>query len=122
MRKDFDWKGFVVFNGAAGVMLDLYGINHYPVLWPEPQTFRPERQWLKAPRVFDHIPQGGGHSFIGHRCAGEAVTIALMCDAVSFLAKRLDYAVPPQNLVLAMKKLPALPEGGFVLGSVQMRR
>lgn len=120
VRQDFDWQGYRFPRGRR-VMLDLYGTNHDPVLWADPHSFRPERHRLKSPSAFELIPQGGGDSFMGHRCAGEAVTIALLCDAVSFLAKRLDYMVPPQNLALAMKKLPALPESRLVLESIRLR-
>ncbi|HSJ44434.1 MAG TPA: hypothetical protein VK923_07125 [Euzebyales bacterium] len=35
---------------------------------------------------------------VNHRCAGEWMTIALMCHAVRFLTGTIDYEVPAQDL------------------------
>ncbi|MEE3918236.1 hypothetical protein V2I01_05100 [Micromonospora sp. BRA006-A] len=97
------------------MLLDLYGTNHHPDLWPEPARFRPERfaGWRDDP--FGLVPQGGGDHFTGHRCAGEWITIELMKRAVTNLTGAMSYRVPPQDLALDLGAMPALPPGGLVL-------
>jgi cytochrome P450 len=67
----------------------------------------------------DLVPQGGGHHETGHRCPGEWATIDLMKTATHRLAARMDYDVPPQDLRLSRRKMPALPNSGFVISDVR---
>ncbi len=50
-------------------MLDIYGTNHDPKIWDNPDLFNPSRfkNWKGSP--FNFIPQGGGDYWLGHRCA-----------------------------------------------------
>lgn len=117
-RRGFEWKGYRFPEGAR-VMLDLHGTDHDPRSWNAPEEFRPERfrRWDGSP--FDFIPQGGGDHHQGHRCAGEWITIELMKVAVDFLARRIAYDVPEQDLRIDRARLPALPRSRFVIGNVQ---
>ena len=117
-RRGFEWKGYRFPEGAR-VMLDLHGTDHDPRSWNAPEEFRPERfrRWDGSP--FDFIPQGGGDHHQGHRCAGEWITIELMKVAVDFLARRIAYDVPDQDLRIDRARLPALPRSRFVIGNVQ---
>ncbi|HYO79955.1 MAG TPA: cytochrome P450 [Bryobacteraceae bacterium] len=67
-REAFHWKGIQIEKNAW-VLLDLYGSNHDPRTWPDPEAFRPERfsNWDNHP--FRLVPQGGGDHATGHRCA-----------------------------------------------------
>ena len=103
------------------MLLDLYGTNHDPRTWHDPETFRPERflDWGGSP--FDFIPQGGGDHHHGHRCPGEWIAIELMKVAADFLARRIVYDVPEQDLRINYSRLPALPRSRFVIGNVRGR-
>ncbi|MBY8875138.1 cytochrome P450 [Micromonospora sp. PLK6-60] len=118
VRHSFDWQGHHFPQGRR-VLLDLYGTNHHPQLWPEPERFRPERfaGWRVDPYAF--VPQGGGEHLGGHRCAGEWITIELMKRAVTVLTTALRYEVPPQNLALSLRRMPARPPSGFLLSDVR---
>ncbi|WFE94315.1 cytochrome P450 [Micromonospora sp. WMMD987] len=118
VRRSFDWQGHHFPTGRR-VMLDLYGTNHHPQLWPEPERFRPERfaGWRDDPYSF--VPQGGGYHLGGHRCAGEWITIELMKQAVGMLTGAMDYQVPPQDLHLDLTRVPTMPPSGLVLTGVQ---
>ncbi|GIJ78503.1 fatty-acid peroxygenase [Micromonospora phaseoli] len=118
VRRSFQWQGYHFPQGRR-VLLDLYGTDHHPALWPEPDLFRPERftGWRGDP--FTLIPQGGGGHLTGHRCAGEWITIELMKRAVTLLTGAIRYDVPPQNLAIDLSRMPALPASGFVVTDVR---
>ncbi|MEV0003200.1 cytochrome P450 [Micromonospora sp. NPDC050980] len=118
VRRSFQWRGYAFPQGRR-VLLDLYGTNHHPQLWPEPERFRPERfaGWRDDP--FGLIPQGGGDHHTGHRCAGEWVTIELMKRAVAALTGTMSYHVPPQDLALDLTRMPTLPPSGLIVDGVR---
>jgi fatty-acid peroxygenase len=113
----FEWRG-MRFEKDDWVLLDLYGTNHDPRIWSDPQNFRPERfaQWDQSP--FNFIPQGGGDDQLGHRCAGEGITIQLIKRALIYLAD-MHYEVPLQDLRIDLKRMPALPASRFLLRDVR---
>ncbi|MBO1077032.1 cytochrome P450 [Roseomonas marmotae] len=113
VRRSFDWSGHRFAEGDW-VLLDLYGTNHDPRLWPDPAQFRPERFRGWAGNPYTLIPQGAGEFMQGHRCPGEWITIALIEQAVRLLAGGMHYTVPPQDLSIRLSRIPAAPESGFV--------
>jgi fatty-acid peroxygenase len=118
VRHDFEWKGYPFPQGQQ-VLLDLYGTDHDPRIWQEPEVFRSERfrQWEGSP--FDFIPQGGGDHHLHHRCPGEWITLELMKGALRFLAGRITYEVPEQDLAIDYSRLPALPRSRFIISNVR---
>jgi fatty-acid peroxygenase len=120
VREDFTWRGHR-FRKGARTLLDLYGTDHDARLWPEPGVFRPERfeDWDGDP--FSFVPQGGGEANRGHRCAGEQAVVALMKTGAYFLAARMDYEVPPQDLRVSLRRMPAQPADGFIVRQVSRR-
>jgi fatty-acid peroxygenase len=96
------------------VLLDLYGQNHDPDLWPDPYRFDPGRFLDREPAPDELIPQGGGDARTGHRCPGEDVTVALLLTLSTRLA-RLDYEVPDQDLTISLRRIPARPRSRFVI-------
>ncbi|WP_421383200.1 cytochrome P450 [Bacillus salacetis] len=120
VKKDFEWKGFM-FKKDTLTLLDLYGTNHHPQLWDQPDTFDPDRfaSWSGSP--FDFIPQGGGEYDIGHRCAGEWMTLDLLRVTVDYLVNHLSYTVPEQNLSYSMNDIPSLPESKLKLRNVRRK-
>ncbi len=117
-RHGFEWRGYRFPRGRR-VILDLYGINHDARTWAAPDEFRPERfaEWDHG--LFNFVPQGGGDPHTGHRCPGEAITVALMKVALDHLVRRLAYDVPTQDLAIDYKRLPALPRSRFIISNVQ---
>ncbi len=112
-RQDLDWNGTPIRRGGW-VLLDLYGTNHHPDLWPDPTAFRPERfrDWSGDPDTL--IPQGGGTPEHGHRCPGEPLTMTILTESIRRLVA-LNYTVPEQDLRVSLRRMPALPASGFVL-------
>lgn len=120
VKQDFEWDGFAFEQGTL-VLLDLYGTNHDPSLWTEPEQFNPDRfkGWTESPFTF--IPQGGGDVDFGHRCAGEHVTIAIMRETIDVFLNRYRYEVPSQDLSYSFVDLPSLPKSGLVLERVERK-
>jgi fatty-acid peroxygenase len=116
---EFDWRGYRFAKGT-GVLLDVYGTNHDPRIWGDPQVFRPRRFENWDGSAFSLIPQGGGSHADNHRCPGEDITIALVKDAVRHLT-RIRYDVPRQDLRVDLTSIPALPASGLVIANVEPR-
>lgn len=118
VRQPFRWGGHD-FPRNRRVMLDLHGINHDERVWPEPETFQPQRflQWHGD--AYSFVPQGGGSYQLQHRCPGEWITVALMRTAIDFFTKTIRYNIPAQDLRVDTTRLPALPRSRFVISAVR---
>lgn len=115
--RDLTWEQERLPAGSM-VLLDLFGQNHDPQLWPQPYRFDPQRFLGSEPDPDMLIPQGGGDARTGHRCPGEDVTVALLATLAVRLA-RLDYEVPEQDLTISLRRIPALPRSRFVMQEVR---
>lgn len=120
VKKDFLWKGYQIDKETPAI-LDLYGTNHDPTYWENPELFLPNRfvDWKSSP--FGFIPQGGGDHFLGHRCAGEWATIEMMKISLDFLVNRIEYDVPHQDLSYSMVKIPSIPHSKFIIENIQIK-
>lgn len=120
VRKNFRWNRYDFTQGTL-VLLDIYGTNHDPNIWDKPEEFNPERfkNWNGSP--FNFIPQGGGEYTIGHRCAGEWVTVEVMKKSLEFLTKRIEYEVPQQNLSFSMIRMPSIPKSRFIIKNIRKK-
>lgn len=120
VKKDFIWNDYQFEKGTL-TLLDLYGTNHDSTIWDSPDTFNPERfsEWKGGP--FSFIPQGGGDYMMGHRCAGEWVTIEVMKVSLDYLANRMDYEVPEQDLSHSMVSMPSIPHSKVEIKNIRQR-
>ncbi|MFD1851440.1 cytochrome P450 [Oceanobacillus bengalensis] len=117
-REDFLWKGHDFKKGNL-VLLDIYGTNHHPNLWENPDQFIPERFKERQESPYDLVPQGGGDYYTGHRCPGEWLTVEIMKSSLDLLINRMDYHVPKQDLSYSMMRMPSLPKSRFVMNQVK---
>ncbi len=119
VRKNFQWRGYRFPKGTR-VFLDLYGTDHDPAIWQEPEEFRPERfrDWNGS--AFNFIPQGGGDHYLNHRCPGEWITKALMKTALNFFVNKMEYALPEQNLHVSLKRIPAIPRSRILISDCRL--
>ncbi|MFC6982561.1 cytochrome P450 [Streptomyces cirratus] len=111
--RDLRWRDVPVPEGSL-VLLDLYGRNHDPEVWPKPCDFDPCRFMGREPPSNDLVPQGGGDVRTGHRCPGEDIAVGLLTAIVGALAD-LDCDVPEQDLTIPLHRMPTRPRSGFVL-------
>lgn len=116
--QDIRWKGVKIRKGQW-VLLDLYGTNHDPRAWDNPDSFDPGQMNSWDGSAFSLIPQGAGEFETGHRCPGEWITIALMKQAAQMLTTCITYSVPEQDLSISMNEFPAVPASGFVMQDVK---
>lgn len=118
VRTPFDWHG-QRFEKGCPVFLDVYGSNHDPAIWEDPESFRPERFLHFDVGPFDFIPQGGG-SFLGHRCPGEWIVMHEVALALHVLTRCVSYRVPfGQDLHFDLSRMPTRPESGLVIADVR---
>jgi fatty-acid peroxygenase len=120
-RTDFDWRGHD-FRCGDLVMFDVYGTNHDPRIWTEPEAFDPNRFRSSLASAWAFVPQGGGSALLGHRCPGERMTIAVLKQAVRLLTTQMRYDVPPQDIGVDLTRVPTLPRSGFVMKHVRRLR
>jgi fatty-acid peroxygenase len=100
------------------VLLDLYGTNHHA--FASPDQFDPERDISWQDQGYDFVPQGAGDPRHDHRCPGERMTLALMVASIRWLAGKMSYEIPLQDLTVRLNRLPALPESGFMLANIKV--
>jgi fatty-acid peroxygenase len=117
---DFVWQQYHFKQGQM-VMLDLYGTNHDPRIWENPDNFEPERFKEYKGSIYDLVPQGGGDYYDGHRCPGEWPTIEVMKASFAFMSKHLEYQLPTQDMSYSLRKIPSLPKSGFVMRKVRCK-
>ncbi len=117
-KKTFKWKDYK-FRKGLRVLLDLYGTNHHPFIWENPEMFNPDRFKEVVAGTYDLIPQGGGDYDQNHRCAGEWITIKLLKESVRFLAEAIHYNIPPQDLSIDLSRFPAIPKSRFIIKNVR---
>ncbi|MEV1131126.1 cytochrome P450 [Agromyces sp. NPDC049794] len=114
VQRPFEWRGRD-FEPGEWVILDLYATNHDKRLWSERNQFRPERfeRWSGDPNTL--VSQGGGDAATGHRCPGEAATIALTTRFAELIAPEPPFTVPAQDLRISLRRIPALPQDRFLV-------
>lgn len=120
VRKDFVWNDYM-FEENTLTCLDLYGTNHDPEVWENPDLFNPLRfaEWEGSP--FDFIPQGGGEYLMGHRCAGEWVTIEIMKESLNYLMNGIEYEVPEQDLSYSLVSIPSIPHSKIIIQNIKRK-
>ncbi len=120
VKRDFIWGNFQFEKGTL-TLLDLYGTNHDSKIWDHPEVFWPERfaNWNGSP--FSFLPQGGGDYFLGHRCAGEWVTIEMMKISLYYLVNRMDYMLPKQDLSYSLVSVPSIPHSKILMEQVKSK-
>lgn len=109
--RDLEWAGQTLPRGSW-VMLDLYGTDHHPQLWPEPRRFDPVRFIPDtAPPV---VAQGLGDMAATHHCPGEPATSDLIEAGVHLLVAGPEYRVADdQDLRISLRRMPAAPRDGL---------
>lgn len=120
VRKNFIWNS-CEFKENMLVLLDVYGMNHDPKVWNNPNEFQPERFKEKNDRLFKFIPQGGGDPAKGHRCPGEGITIEIMKTSLDFLVNKIAFEVPEQDLSYSLSKMPTLPKSRFIMSNIKRK-
>lgn len=75
--EDLWWEDAIIPSGTL-LVLDVWGTNHDPRTWVDPDSFDPGRFQRTPVTPYNLIPQGGGFRAGGHRCPGEDITLAVL--------------------------------------------
>jgi fatty-acid peroxygenase len=102
------------------VLFDLYGTNHDPRIWADPQTFRPERFSQRNIGPYDLVSHGAGDRRVTHRCPGEWITVEQMKVVIRVMVREMSYEVPSQDLRINLARIPALPSSRFLMKKVRL--
>ncbi|SDK54631.1 fatty-acid peroxygenase [Methylophilus rhizosphaerae] len=116
-RQAFTWQGFEFQKGML-TLLDIYGTNHDPRCWYQPDTFNPERFSNWPQDHYTLLANGGATYEHHHRCPGEWITHRLMKVMVRFLVDNLHYEIPAQDLSFSLADMPALPKSRMIIRPV----
>jgi fatty-acid peroxygenase len=116
---EFAWRNHT-FRKNDWVLFDLYGTNHDPHIWTNPQTFRPERFRERNIGPYDLVSHGAGDRRLTHRCPGEWITVELMKAIVRVMVREMSYEVPSQDIEINLARIPALPNSRFVMKKIRL--
>jgi fatty-acid peroxygenase len=114
----FTWRGHH-FRKNDWVMFDLYGTNHDPRIWGDPEVFRPARFREQAFGPYDLVSHGAGDRRLTHRCPGEWITVEQIKTTAQVLTREMTYEVPAQDLTIDLSRIPAVPNSRFILTHVR---
>lgn len=120
VRSPFTWRSHH-FNKGDLVLLDLYGTNHDPAVWNNPNIFCPDHFRDAKLQPFDFIPQGGGDPKTGTRCPGEWLVVELLKVSLDFLVNAVEYEVPLQDLSYPLNRMPTLPKSRFLMSNIRIK-
>jgi fatty-acid peroxygenase len=100
---------------AAGdrIVLDVFGTDHDPQLWEDPEGFHPDRFVGHDPDAYSYLPQGGGDPAEGHRCPGEPLTVRMLAETIGVLAE-LDLRLVSRP-AYDPRRMPTRPDRGLVV-------
>jgi len=115
----FTWRNHT-FKKNDWVLFDLYGTNHDPRIWTDPQIFRPERFSQRKIGPYDLVSHGAGDRRLTHRCPGEWITVELMKALIRVTVREMSYEVPSQDLHINLSRIPALPNSRFQVNKVRL--
>ncbi len=88
LKQPMDILGYTIAAGNV-VIISILGIHHDPALYPEPESFRPERFIERSYSRAEFLPFGGAH----RRCLGAALSEYETRIALAEIILRWDFEV-----------------------------
>jgi fatty-acid peroxygenase len=120
VRNSFTWRD-KHFSKGMQVVLAIYGTNHDPRLWAEPEKFNPDRFKDWQDTQYNFIPQGPGDANVHHRCPGEGIATEVLKVALDHLACKWEYDVPTrQDFDIDWMAFPALPKHHMIIQDIRL--
>jgi cytochrome P450 len=92
LKAPCELRGYRLPAGTL-VTLGIGAIHQDPVLYPEPQEFRPDRFLERTYSAFEFLPFGGGH----RRCLGAALSDYEMRIVIATIVTRWEFAVDGED-------------------------
>ncbi len=98
------------FVAGTALMPATYIIHQRPDVYPEPQTFRPERFLEKSFAPHEYLPFGGGN----RRCIGSALAMMELKLSIATLLQQFEFRLPDSRPVKpARRGLTMAPPAGM---------
>lgn len=106
--RPWHFAGYDLPRGAT-VSASIHLVHRRPDLYPEPESFRPERFLEKKFSPFEYIPFGGGH----RRCLGAAFAQFEMKVVLAYLLRTYRFTLESDVAPRPVRRaLTLAPEGG----------
>lgn len=103
--KDDSYNGVKIPAGTT-VVPYIYGVHHNEQVWPEPETFNPERFTEKYP-PFAFIPFGGGPRV----CIGQNMALMQILLILSTIIRKYDFKLVNEKPVGIKSMMLLRPDG-----------
>ncbi|AWB91097.1 cytochrome P450 [Aeromicrobium chenweiae] len=103
--RDLEWQGATIEKGTL-LVLDVWGTNHDPRIWRDPEAFDPGRFDHTPVTPYNLVPQGGGSAATGHRCPGEDLTVAILATLAGRVA---DLHCTVEGPRATLRRMPPKP-------------
>ncbi len=81
------------FPAGSALFLNIYLVHHRDDLYPEPDSFRPERFLERQFSPYEFFPFGGGH----RSCIGSAFALMEMKLVLATILRQWELALPPEQ-------------------------
>jgi fatty-acid peroxygenase len=101
------------FDTGDWVLIDLYGTNHDPWIWSDPNSFRPERFCGRAIDPYTSCPTMAATG-VRRIAARGWVTVEQVKAVTRLLLREMRYEVPKQEFAIDLARIPAAPGSRFV--------
>lgn len=112
LRRPLELGSFLVPAGHT-VSVSVIGLHTHPALYPDPDTFRPERFLERKFSPFEFVPFGGGI----RRCLGAAFALYEMKQVAYSVLQHCELELATARVIKPVMRGPTMgPKGG-----VQMR-
>lgn len=113
VRKEFTWEGYTFPEGSL-VLLDMYGTNHDPRIWHNPDLFWPDR--YKDIDFDPHTPKEHEYDW---NMLWEHLTKHLMKTTLHFLTYNMTYEVGDHDFEYSLRKMPTMLKTGLILKNIK---
>ena len=117
-KTDFEYNGYQINKGQL-TLLDIYGILHDETIWEEPEKFNPDRFANQKISPYTLLPQGGGEFDVGHRCAGEWITIEMLKISAKALSQWMKFDINSRDKNFSLTRFPSFPANGLQINNIQ---
>jgi fatty-acid peroxygenase len=102
------------------VVLDLYGSDHDPRTFEQPDSFVIDRfvgrtKEISYDEEYEMIAQGGGDFRSMHRCAGEWITLHSLRVFSDQLVNHFTFSIPEQDWEVPLNQFPTFPKSKALL-------
>jgi cytochrome P450 len=118
LRKPWQFAGYDLPAGMA-ITAAIWLVHQREDLYPNPETFDPDRFLARKPKPHEYMPFGGGH----RRCIGAAFAHYEACVALATILREFELELAePSEVPVARRSLTLGPKTGVRMRMIGARR